>query len=245
MYVLPLESVYGVFGGAGQRLVPVGVVGVVEEGTTGAVVVSGGTGVVGPTDDGPPGDGPPDDGPTDDGPPGDGPTDNGPTDDGPTDDSPTGVDSTGVDSTGVVGTPGVVDVIGVVGPTKVVGSTGPVAGLVPVLVSTTPELSESVVVIAVVKVFGIVDWTGAVVIPVVVSTTVEPSEFVVVIWETKVEGSLDEANEYKVASRGAPQHSAMLPLHDVQVCSSDEAIRLVLEPQLHVSPRSYQYRLCE
>ena len=158
MYVLPLESVYGVFGGAGQRLVPVGVVGVVEEGTTGAVVVPGETGVVGTTDDGPAGDGPADDAPTDGGPTEDGPTDDGPTDDGPTDAGPTGVDSTGaVDPTGVVGTPCVVDAIGEVGPTEVSGSTGLVAGLVPVLVFTTLEPSEFVVVSAVVKVIGTVD----------------------------------------------------------------------------------------
>ena len=153
MYVLPLESVYGVFGGAGQRLVPVGVVGVVEEGTTGAVVVPGETGVVGTTDDGPADDGPTDGGPTDDG----------ATDDGPTDDGPTGVDSTVDDSTGavgptgVVGTPCVVDAIGEVGPTEVSGSTGLAAGLVPVLASTTLEPSEFVVVSAVVKVSGMVD----------------------------------------------------------------------------------------
>ena len=168
MYVLPLESVYGEFWGAGQRLVPVGVVGVVEEGTIGAFVVSGGAGVVGPTDDGPAGDGPADEGPTDGG-----PTDDGTTDDGPTDDGPTGVDSTGddstgvvstgddstgaVDPTGVVGTPGVVDAIGEVRPTEVSGSTGLVAGLVPVLVFTTLEPSEFVVVSAVVKVTGMVD----------------------------------------------------------------------------------------
>ena len=75
-----------------------------EEGTTGTVVVPGGTGVV----------------------------------------DPPSVD----DATGVVGTPGVVDPIGV---------TGLVAGIVPVLVSTTMEPSEFVVVTAVVKVFGVED----------------------------------------------------------------------------------------
>lgn len=74
----------------------------------------------------------------------------------------------------------------------------------------------------------------------VVSTTVEPSEFVVVIWETKVDGSLAEVEEYKVASLGAPQHSAVLPLHDVQVFSSGKPVSVVaLEPQLHVSPTSH------
>ena len=144
MYVLPLESVYGEFWGAGQRLVPVGVVGVVEEGTTGAVVVSGGAGVVGPTDDGPTGA-------VD-------PTGVVSTGDDPTGVVSTGDDSTGaVDPTGVVGTPRVVDAIGEVGPTEVSGSTGLVAGLVPVLVSTTLEPSEFVVVSAVVKVSGMVD----------------------------------------------------------------------------------------
>ena len=201
MYVLPFESVYGVFGGNGQRSLPVGVVAVVEEGPIGAIVVSGGTVVVGPT----------------------------------------GV----VDPTGVVGTPGVVDTMGVVGPTEVDGSTVLVPGLVPVLVSTTVEPSEFVVVIAVVKVFGVVDVTGAVVTAVVVSTTVEPSEFVVVNLETKVDGPLDGANEYKVASPGAPQHSAVLPLHDVQVFSSGRAVSVALEPQLHVFPESHQCRSCE
>ncbi len=192
---------YGVFGGNGQRSLPVGVEAVVEEGPTGAIVVSGGTVVVGPT----------------------------------------GV----VEPTDVVGTPAVVDAIGVVGPTEVVGSTVLVPGLVPVLVSTTMEPSEFVVVIAVVKVFGVVDLTGAVVTAVVVSTTVEPSEFVVVSMETKVDDPLDEANEYKVASPGPPQHSAMLPLHDVQVFSSGRAVNVALEPQLHVSPGSHQCRTCK
>ena len=248
MYVLPLESVYGEFAGAGQRLVPVGVVGVVEEGTTGAVVVPGGTGVVGTTDDGP--------------------ADGGPTDDGPTGVDSTGDDSTGpvgptgaVDPTGVVGTPGVVDATGEVGPTEVVGtpgvvdatgevgptevsgSRGLVAGLVPVLVSTTVEPSEFVVVSAVVKVTGMVDRTGAVVIPEVVSTIVEPSEFVVVSWATKLDGSLDEIPLNKVPSRSAPQHSAMLPLQDVQLSPSGSAASCIaLVPQLHVSPRSHQYQ---
>ena len=80
----------------------------------------------------------------------------------------------------------------------------------------------------------------------VVSTTVEPSEFVVVILETKVDGSLGGADEYKVASLGAPQHSAVLPLHAVQVFSSGRPVSVVaLEPQLHVSPRSHQCRPCE
>ena len=278
MYVLPLESVYGVFGAAGQRLVEVGVVGVVEESTTGVVVVPGGAGVVGTTDDGLPGDGPADDGatddtptdgpidggptddgPTDDGPIDDGPTDDGPTDDGPTDagalgvdstnDGPTEVDSTGpvgatgvIDPTGIVGTPGVVDAIGVVAPTEVAGSTGLVAGLVPVLVSTILEPSESVVVIAMVKVFGIVDCTGAVVVPVIICTTVEPSEFVVVYWDTEVDGPLDVTLN-KVPSRSAPQHSATSPLQDVQVSPSGSAASPpLLPPQLHVSPMSHQRR---
>ena len=142
------------FGGAGQRFVEVGAVGVVEEGTTGAVVVPGGTGVVGTTDDGPPGDGPIDDGPTE----------GRPTDDGPTGVDATGDDSTGpvgptgaMDPTGVVGTPGVVDAIGEVGPIEIPGSTGLVAGRVPVLITTTLEPSEFVVVSAVVKVTGMVD----------------------------------------------------------------------------------------
>ena len=83
---------------------------------------------------------------------------------------PPGVDSTGVDPTGVdvgpigvddepgvVGTPGVVDMIGVFDPTEAVGSTGLVARLKLVLVSTTVEPSEFVVVTAMVKVFGVVD----------------------------------------------------------------------------------------
>ena len=125
MYTLPLGSVYGVFGGKGQRSLPVGVVAAVEEGATGTVVVPGGTGVVGSP----------------------GVVD-------PTGVDPTGVDPPGVDppsvddATGVVGTPGVVDPIGV---------TGLVAGIVPVLVSTTMEPSEFVVVTAVVKVFGVED----------------------------------------------------------------------------------------
>lgn len=244
MYVLPLESVYGVFGAAGQRLVEVGVVGVVEEGTTGAVVVSGETGVVGPTDDGPIDDGPTDGEPTDGEPTDDGPTNDGPADDGPVDDGPAEVDSTGaVALTGVVGTPGVVDAIGVVAPTKVVGSTGLVTGLVPVLVFTILEPKESLVVIKVVKVFGIVDCTGAVIVPVVICTTVEPSEFVVVTWNTEVDGPLDETHKNKVPSRSAPQHSATLPLQDVQVFPSGSAARLALVvPQLHVSPRSHQCR---
>lgn len=171
MYVLPFESVYGVFGGAGQRLVPAGVVGVVEEGTTGAVVVPGGIGVVGTTDDGPTDGGPTDGGPTGVDSTGDdstGDDSTGPV--GPTGAvDPTGVVSTGddstgavgptgaVDLTGVVGAPGVVDAIGEVGPTEVSGSRGLVVGLVPVLVSTTTEPSEFVVVSAVVKVTGMVD----------------------------------------------------------------------------------------
>ncbi len=79
----------------------------------------------------------------------------------------------------------------------------------------------------------------------VVSTTVELREFVVVILETKVDGSLGGANEYKVASLGPPQHSAVLPLHDVQVFSSERPVSVALEPQLHVSPRSHQCRPCE
>lgn len=142
MYVLPLESVYGVFGGAGQRLVEVGVVGVVEEGTTGAVVVSGGTGVVvGPTDVGPTGVGPP-----------------GVDSTGPTGVDWTGADPTGVDdATSVVDTPGVVDTMAVVDPTDAVGSTGLVARLVPMLVSTTTEPGEFVIVTRVVKIVGFVD----------------------------------------------------------------------------------------
>ena len=138
MYVLPLGSVYGVFGGKGQRSLPVGVVAAVEEGTTGTVVVPGGTGVVGPPGVDPPG--------VDT-------TGVDPTGVDPTDVGPIGVD----DEPGVVGTPGVVDTIGVVGATEAVGSTGLVAGLVPVLVSTTMEPSEFIIVIAVVKVFGVVD----------------------------------------------------------------------------------------
>ena len=138
MYVLPLGSVYGVFGGKGQRSLPVGVVAAVEEGTTGTVVVPGGTGVVGPPGVDPPG--------VDT-------TGVDPTGVDPTDVGPTGVD----DEPLVVGTPVVVDMIGVFGPTEAVGSTGLVAGLVPVLVSTTMEPSESVVVTAVVKVFGVMD----------------------------------------------------------------------------------------
>ena len=263
MYVLPLESVYGVFGAAGQRLVEVGVVGVVEEGTTGVVVVPGGAGIVGTTDDGLAGDGPADDGATDDtptdGPTDDGPIDDGPTDDGPTDagalgvdstnDGPTEVDSTGpvgatgvIDPTGIVLTPGVVDAIGVVAPTEVAGSTGLVAGLVPVLVSTILEPSESVVVIAMVKVFGVVDCTGAVVVPVLICTTVEPSKFVVVYWDTEVDGPPDETLN-KVPSRSAPQHSATSPLQDVQVSPSGSAASPpLLPPQLHVSPMSHQRR---
>ena len=142
--------------------------------------------------------------------------------------------------------PGVVDTIGVVGATEAVDSTGLVAGLVPVLVFTTMEPSEFVVVTAVVKVCGVVDSTAAVVTPVVVSMTVESSEFVVVITETRVDGSLDGVDLYKVASLGPPQHSAALPLHDVHVFSSGRPVSVVaLEPQLHVSPRSHQCRPCE
>ena len=93
MYVLPLGSVYGVFGGKGQRSLLVGVVAVVEEGTTGTVVVSGGTGVVGP----------PDVGPTGVGPPGVDSTGVDSTDVVSTGVDSTGVDSTGVDSTGPTG----------------------------------------------------------------------------------------------------------------------------------------------
>ena len=81
--------------------------------------------------------------------------------------------------------------------------------------------------------------------PVVISTTVEPSEFVVVSLETKVDGSLGGAAEYRVPSLGPPQHSAMLPLHVVQVFSSGRPVTAALDPQLHVSPRSHQCRPCE
>ena len=95
MYVLPFGSVYGVFGGKGQRSLLVGEVAVVavEEGTTGTLVVPGGTGVVGP----------PDVGPTGVGPAGVDSTGVDSTDVDMTGVDSTGVDSTGVDSTGPTG----------------------------------------------------------------------------------------------------------------------------------------------
>ena len=133
------------------------------------------------------GGGPTDGGPTDGGPTDGGPTDGGPTDGGPTDGGPTDGGPTGADPAGVVGTFGVVDAIGVGTPTELVGSTGPMAGLVPVfcefvvaiavvmafgvvdltgavvtpvVVSTTVEPSEFVVVTWETKVAGSLDETN-------------------------------------------------------------------------------------